>query len=357
LLAYSSVENIGIIALGLGVGLLGMSTHSPVLATLGFAGALLHVVNHALFKGLLFLGAGAVLHATGTRDIEHLGGLLKKMPVTAVTFLIGAIAISGLPPLNGFVSEFLIYLGAFKGGVTANAGAAVPLLAVIAGLALIGGLATACFTKAFSVVFLGEPRSEHAAHAHEPGPAMRWPMLLLAAGCVAIGLLSPLALGVLAPVVSVLTPGDALWEATRPLTIISGAGIVVLALIAGVALIRRQLLAGRQVGETGTWDCGYAAPTARMQYTGSSFAQPLTELFRPLLGTRRKFTPPSGYFPGPATLATDTPDVSRERAYRPAFLVVEDAMSRLRWLQHGNVQLYVLYIALTLLVLLVWKLS
>ncbi len=357
LLAYHSVENIGIIVLGIGVGLLGMSAGLPVLAALGFAGALLHVVNHALFKGLLFLGAGAVLHETGTRDIEHLGGLLKRMPATAATFLIGAIAISGLPPLNGFISEFLIYLGAFKGGVTANAAIAVPLLAVITGLALIGGLAAACFTKAFGVVFLGEPRSEHADHAHEPGPAMRAPMLLLAAGCVAIGMLSPLTLGVLAPVVSALTPAETLWDAARPLVFVSGAGIVAMVLIGIVAVVRRPLLARRHVGETGTWDCGYAAPTARMQYTGSSFAQPLTELFRPLLGTRKKFTPPTGYFPETGALTTDTPDVSREKVYRPTFALVEAGLGRLRWLQHGNVQLYVLYIALTLLVLLVWKLS
>ena len=161
LLAYHSVENIGIIALGLGVGLLGMSTGSPVLIVLGFGGALLHVLNHALFKGLLFLGAGAVVHGTGTREIDQLGGLLKRMPWTAATFLVGAVAISGLPPLNGFVSEFLIYLGAFKGGISTGGPVAVPLLALIAGLALIGGLAVACFTKAFGIVFLGEPRSEH----------------------------------------------------------------------------------------------------------------------------------------------------------------------------------------------------
>ena len=139
LLAYHSVENIGIIALGLGVGLLGMNKGLPVLIVLGFGGALLHVVNHALFKGLLFLGAGAVLHGTRTLEIDHLGGLLKRMPWTAVTFLIGAVAISGLPPLNGFVSEFLIFLGAFKGGISTAGPIAVPLLALIAGLALIGG--------------------------------------------------------------------------------------------------------------------------------------------------------------------------------------------------------------------------
>ena len=135
-----------------------------------------------MFKGLLFLGAGAVLHGTGTREIDHLGGLLKRMPWTAATFLIGAVAISGLPPLNGFVSEFLIFFGAFKGGISTAGEIAVPLLALIAGLALIGGLAVACFTKAFGIVFLGEPRSEHVAHAHEAGWTMRLPMLVLAAG-------------------------------------------------------------------------------------------------------------------------------------------------------------------------------
>ncbi len=153
LLAYHSVENIGIIALGIGIGLLGQNTGSPALVALGFGGALLHVLNHALFKGLLFLGAGAVAHSAGTREIDRLGGLLKRMPWTAATFLIGAAAISGLPPLNGFVSEFLIFLGAFKGGISGGSDVAVPLLALVAGLAVIGGLAAACFTKAFGDYF------------------------------------------------------------------------------------------------------------------------------------------------------------------------------------------------------------
>ncbi len=205
LLAYHSVENIGIIALGLGVGLLGMSTGSAVLMVLGFGGALLHVLNHALFKGLLFLGAGAVVHGTGTREIDHLGGLLKRMPWTAAAFLIGAVAISGLPPLNGFLSEFLIFFGAFKGGISTSGPVAVPLLAVIAGLALIGGLAVACFTKAFGIVFLGEPRSEHVSRAHEVDWTMRLPMLMLAAACVGIGLFAPVMVGSLQTVLENVT--------------------------------------------------------------------------------------------------------------------------------------------------------
>ena len=186
-----------------------------MLIVLGFGGALLHVLNHALFKGLLFLGAGAVVHGTGTREIDHLGGLLKRMPWTAATFLVGAVAISGLPPLNGFVSEFLIFLGAFKGGISTRRPVAVPLLAVIAGLALIGGLAVACFTKAFGIVFLGEPRSEHVSHAHEAG----LDHALAHAGCwrpacVVIGLLAPVVVGRLQRVLeNVTAPSGRRWSA------------------------------------------------------------------------------------------------------------------------------------------------
>jgi formate hydrogenlyase subunit 3/multisubunit Na+/H+ antiporter MnhD subunit len=361
LLAYHSVENIGIITLGLGTGLLGVSTNSPVLVVLGFGGGLLHVVNHALFKGLLFLGAGAVLHGTGTREIDHLGGLLKRMPWTAATFLIGAVAISGLPPLNGFVSEFLIFLGAFKGGVATGGAVAVPLLALIAGLALIGGLAVACFTKAFGIVFLGEPRSEHGSRAHEVDWTMRLPMLILAAGCVLIGLFAPVVVGSLKTVVEGITKlqpavvSGNLAATTSPLSFVVLGTVLFLALLAGLVLLRRNLLARRRVEAGVTWGCGYTQPTARMQYTASSFAQPLLGLFRPLLGTKKKVMPPRGFFPPEAALKTVTPDISHEEMYRPMFERCEAWLSQLRWLQHGNVQLYVLYIAVTLIILLVWK--
>jgi formate hydrogenlyase subunit 3/multisubunit Na+/H+ antiporter MnhD subunit len=361
LLAYHSVENIGIIALGLGVGLLGLSTNSPMLTVLGFGGGLLHVLNHALFKGLLFLGAGAVVQETGTHEIDHLGGLLKRMPWTAVTFLIGAVAICGLPPLNGFVSEFLIFFGAFKGSISTGGPIAVPLLALIAGLALIGGLAVACFTKAFGIVFLGEPRSEHVSRAHEPGWTMRLPMLVLAMGCAAIGLFAPVVVGSLQSVLENITAGQPeivngnLATATTPLLFVIIGSLTFLLLVAMLVLVRRGLLAGRPVRETVTWSCGYLQPTTRMQYTASSFAQPLTDLFRPLLGTKKKITSPRGLFPTEAALKTETPDLSREEMYRPMFERGEAWLSQLRWLQHGNVQLYILYIAATLMALLVWK--
>jgi hydrogenase-4 component B len=363
LLAYHSVENIGIITLGLGLGLVGLHVGSSSLAVLGFAGGLLHVLNHAVFKGLLFLGAGSVFHATGTRDLEELGGLLKRMPWTGLTFLIGAMAISGLPPLNGFVSEFLLYLGAFGAATSPVTQGAVPALVVIAALALIGGLAVACFTKAFGIVFLGEPRGEHAAHAHEAGHAMRIPMQTLAAACLLIGMLSPVVVRALAPLLEQVTGlppervGLEVAQAAGTLGSITMCALGLVALAAVLTALRRSVLSRRLVNQAATWDCGYVQPTPRMQYTASSFAQPLTDLFGPLLATRRRVSPPEGLFPRAASFSTDAPDACREHLYRPAFNGIGRTLSAFRWLQHGRVQLYVLYIGLTLLVLLVWKLG
>jgi hydrogenase-4 component B len=362
LLAYHSVENIGIIIIGMGIGLLGISMGIPALAALGFSGCLLHVLNHAMFKSLLFMGAGSVAHRTHTREIDHLGGLIKKMPWTAATFLIGAVAIAGLPPLNGFVSEFLIYIGAFKGSIAVKSGSAAALLAVIAGLALIGGLATACFTKAFGIVFLGEPRSEHTAHACESEKSILFPMVVLAAGCLAIGLAGfrivralPFALEGLVPGGAALTRPELLL-ASGYLRTFTGGALAILALIALLAFIRSRLLSGRSVTEAGAWDCGYVKPTARMQYTASSFAQPIIDLFNVFQRGRKRFKAPKGYFPSTASFETKTLDTSREHVYRPIFEGVEGLLKKVKVMQHGRIQLYVLYIVLTLAVLLFWKL-
>ena len=363
LLAYHSVENIGIIALGLGIGLIGVSVGVPVLAVLGFAGGLLHVVNHALFKGLLFLSTGAVMHATGTRDLEHLGGLLKRMPWTGCSFLIGAVAISGLPPLNGFVSEFLIYLGAFHGTISLASPAVVPALGVIAGLALIGGLATACFTKAFGMAFLGEPRSNHAAHAHEAGLAVRISLVFLAVGCVLVAALAPWVVKALAPMLASVTRlspdvvATQLEQASSSFSTVGIASLGLLVVVAGLVGLRWRLLAHRQVTEHVTWDCGYAQPTPRMQYTASSFAQPLTSVFHGLLQTRTRLSAVHGIFPQSASLTTETDDLSQAWLYQPLFAGMNRIFTSLRWVQHGRVHLYVLYIAVTLVVLLVWKLG
>jgi formate hydrogenlyase subunit 3/multisubunit Na+/H+ antiporter MnhD subunit len=363
LLAYSSVENVGIITLGLGLGLVGLAAGVPTLAVLGFAGGLLHVLNHAVFKGLLFLGAGSVMQATGRRDIDRLGGLLRRMPWTGAAFLIGIVAITALPPLNGFVSEWLIYVAALNGVASGSQAVATAALAAIGGLALVGGLALACFTNAFGIVFLGEPRSDAAAQAVEPGVAMRLATLLLAASSILIGSLAPLLVSGLAPVVQeatglpLATVRTQLGLATASLWSIVVATAMLLILMTAIAWLRQRLLASHAPSLGPTWDCGYAAPTPRMQYSGSSFAQPLTELFTFLLRTEHRVTAPVGPFPTDASLATEAPDICAERLYRPLFADIGRGLRSVRWLQQGRVHVYVLYIALTLLILLIWKLG
>ncbi|MGA2763022.1 MAG: proton-conducting transporter membrane subunit [Spirochaetia bacterium] len=363
LLAYHSVENIGIICIGLGIGLLGVSYNEPVVAVLGFAGGLLHVINHAIFKGLLFLGAGAATHATGTRDMDRLGGLMRRMPLTGIAFLAGAAAISGLPPLNGFVSELLIFLGAFHGVSQGGIPQAVGGALAIGALGLIGGLAAACFTKAFGISFLGEPRTPEAAGAREAGAGLLIPMLVLAGACVAVGLLGPYALVLLAPlaawmagvqpesVAGLIEPARTGLESVT----LAAAGLAVLA--AALTLLRVLLQRGKEVSRAGTWDCGYGKPDARMQYSSSSFAQPLTGMFAGLLRTLRRWQPIHELFPSEAAFSTETPDVFARGIFHPLFRGAGSALSRLAWLQHGRLQLYVMYLAAALLVLLVWRLS
>ena len=360
LLAYHTVENIGIIALGLGVGLFGVSSHAPLIAVLGLSGALLHVVNHAMFKGLLFLGAGAVLHATGTREIDRLGGLAKRMPWVAGAFLVGAVAIVGLPPLNGFASEFLIYLGAFHGEVFPAFGQAVPCLLVIPALALMGGLAAVCFTKVVGVVFLGEPRTEQAAGAHRPSLLMSLPMLVLAAGCLLVGIAPQRVVAVLIPVVSQVVRIDPATLSTHvenamvPLRFISLVSGVLIGLALVLAVLRKVLLSGREVATSGTWGCGYTRPTARMQYTSSSFAQPTIFFFMPLFRIRQTLIAPEGLFPQRAAFSAESEDPAKEMLYLPAFRWVGRLLARLRWLQRGHLHIYILYIGVTLVALLIW---
>ena len=359
LLAYHSVENIGIIMIGIGVGMIGWSSGMPVVAALGFAGGLLHVVNHALFKGLLFLGAGSVFHSTHNLEIDHLGGLIKKMPYTGLFFLIGAVAISGLPPLNGFVSEFVIYIASFSGAISMDSYSSLALIGAIAGLALIGGLAAACFTKAFGIVFLGEPRSKEAENAHESSFWMTIPMMILAAACIFIGLMGAVILPLLSPVIGVVVgapyPGE-IRTASNYLLYATAGSAIFIGLVAAIAGLRSFLLSGRAVGASGTWDCGYAAPTAKMQYTASSFAQPIVDLFQFFIRTKKKITISDSYFPAAASFESHTPDIGREGIYNPIFKAIESFFGRMLVMQEGRIHIYLLYIVVTLLVLLFWNL-
>ena len=356
LLAYHSVENIGIILLGLGVGMIGISQGRPAVAVFGLAGGLLHVLNHSLFKGMLFLGAGSIQQQCATLDIDELGGLKKRMPITAFCFLVGSAAICGLPPLNGFISEFLIYFGAVHGQTILPAATAWPLLLTLAGLALIGGLAAACFVKACGIVFSGSPRSSHAENAVETGASMYLPMGALAVACIVIGLIAPLFFRLVFFPLASLLPASMLKApfavATGQLRIISlfAASVIVVGL--ALSLVRRILLKGRMVGREPTWGCGYQYPNARMQYTASSFARPITLFFDTLLRSRLEGGVPGELVPTRIGVRTNTPDPLTRFCFTPLFVGITGFLGLLRWMQHGRVQLYILYIIITLFLLL-----
>ncbi len=286
---------------------------------------------------------------------------MKLMPVTGRCFVVGAVAICGLPPLNGFMSELLIYAAAFT-ALCSGKLAAAPLV-VIVGLAIIGGLAAACFTKVVGIVFLGEPRHAVATQAHEPGSMMTLPMGLLALGCLGVGLLAPAVYGVFAGVLSCLPRlpqvcvADALSEFARFAQAAAFAGVGVLAVAAAVLLWRRWLLAERTVKTAVTWDCGYVAPTARMQYTASSYVHPVTRLLGSVLPEHHDEHPPAGVLPRNATFVTYHPDPCREWFFAPLFRRAYRLSMVLHRVQLGSIQLYIAYIAITLLILMVWQLG
>ena len=359
LLAYHSIENIGIIAMGVGLALIGRSLGRSEWVILGLSGALLHVWNHALFKSLLFLSAGSVIHAVHTREIDRLGGLAKRMPWTALCFLVGAVAICGLPPLNGFVSEFLIYLGLFN-TLGIDRGPSYVVVAFVApALALIGALAVACFVKVFGVVFLGTARSADAQHAHEAGATMLGPMAVLAGCCIFIGLAPACMVPILtkavcawAPELTNVGPGLA---ALAPLGWISVMGLLLVALLLLTGVALRLRLRANRVESGSTWNCGYAAPTPAMQYTSSSFAEMLVALFAWALRPKVHSLEPLAMFPGKASFRSHVPDPVLDEAVRPAFRIAAGVLSWFRVFQQGNIQTYLLYIILALIGLLFWR--
>lgn len=354
LLAYHSIENIGIITMGIGTALIGAATGSALLVILGTAGALLHVLNHATFKALLFLGAGAVIHAAGSREIDRMGGLLRTMPWTAAAFLTGAVAICGLPPLNGFVSEFLIYLGFFNGVVTGSGAGAAGLALAAPALALIGGLAIACFVKVFGVVFLGTPRLPHTTPAHEAGWWMRLPMGLLAGVCLIIGLapvlLAPLLDAAVANGLQGITEQPPL-AAVAPLLWISLFALALLVAALFFMVLYRRKLMNSPMSTSATWGCGYLAPTGRMQYSASSFAGLLVDFFAGILCLEKHPPKIRGAFPARPAFESHVPESVLERIYLPLLAYAYEKILPLRKLQHGRLNLYILYTFLTLVAL------
>ncbi len=374
LLAYHSIENIGIILLGLGLAMAGRSLGRPDWVLLGMGGCLFHVWNHSLFKSLLFLGAGSVVHATGSRDIERMGGLARRMPATAALFLVGALAICGLPPFNGFASELLVYIGLVRAavapGALAGAGgagaASAPWVALAAPmLAAAGALAVACFVKVFGIVFLGTARSAAAGEAHESPAPMLTPMVVLAAACALLGLAPGLvapaleraaaawagipAAGTAAPRLAELAPLG--WVSAGGLALAALAGLLLLAVL---PVCRRGRL--RQPALP-TWDCGYAggaASSPRLQYTGSSFADLITSRFAWALRPDEKAPVVDRLFPESAAFASHAEDTVLARILQPSGGAALAATAWFRSLPQGQLQRYILYILAVLVPLLVW---
>lgn len=341
-LAYSSIENIGIIIVAVGLFVIGRATGVAAIAALGLAAAIAHVWNHSLFKGLLFLSAGSVLLATGTRRIDRMGGLLHRMPVTGTAFVIGAAAAAALPGANAFVNEALLYLTLLREGTR---GSIATLAAAV--IALVGALAIACFVRLTGAMFLGAARSDDASNAQEAPFLMRAPLVVLAAGCIALGLF-PIALGrALSSVIG--DPG-----AVTPFLHDLGVPLQVAA-FATAATIGALIAATRRSPRTLTWDCGYAQPTTRMQYTARSLSEWLTSRLLPrFLSPVVRVASPTTLYPTTVSFAVDVDEPFADRLFQPIAKRWAARAMRLRWLQQGRLPLYLLYIFVALLAGIAW---
>ncbi|OGS60067.1 MAG: hypothetical protein A3J79_04630 [Elusimicrobia bacterium RIFOXYB2_FULL_62_6] len=369
LLAYHSVENIGIILLGVGAAFLFLKLELYSLAALALAAGLYHLVNHAIFKALLFFGAGAVYKATGTRNIEKLGGLIKLMPVTAFCFLAGSMAISALPPLNGFVSEWLTFQALFSGMLKMTAGLKVFLMLAAAALALTSGLAAACFVKAFAMVFLARPRSKKAEAAAECPASMRNPMLFLAALTAVFGLGAPFIFPVLQQVAVSLLPVTAAGPVPfSPFTLAipqaggtASASPLLLALlltaIAGAAAAALYFIYGRnKVTEGETWGCGYYSLDAGTEYTATGFSKPFRIAFsfflQPYHKTEKIYDSP--YRLSSYRYETHTTPVFSAYFYKPLLFLLYSGARKVRKIQPGSINIYIAYIFAAALFLLLF---
>jgi len=371
LLAYHSIENIGIILLGVGAGMMALSGGDVALAAIGVAAGLYHVLNHAVFKALLFLGAGNLVVATGVRQIEAYGGLLKRMPWTGTYFLIGAVAICGLPPFNGFASEWLVFQ-ALLHGFGASGEALIHFLFPVAGalLALTSGLACACFVKAFGTGFLALPRSRAAADAHEQSPVMLLPQGVLAAACLGLGLFPGTVLSIMGRVAASLPGLEPVPAMARgPLTMLpTGNALaamtpVVLALVlaGGVGAATLPFFVARIVGairRAPTWGCG-GILTPQTEYTATAFSKPLMLVFRAVYRPTRQveaLAKVSSYFPYEVRYRSEIEPTFERYLYGPLTEAVLRTADRLKVLQAGSLHAYLAYvIALVLsLVLFVW---
>jgi hydrogenase-4 component B len=349
LLAYHSIENIGIIGIGIGLGTLGLGYDNQLLVLSGFSGALLHVLNHSLFKSLLFFSAGNVYQARHTMNIESLGGLIKQMPHTGYLFLLGSLAICGLPPFNGFISEFFLYNGLFHGLVSANFKLILFIVFSILGLVIIGGLAFICFTKAFGIVFLGHSREETHLEKNIEEPQRIWPMYLIGLLIIIIGLFPLLFNNYLINVVSLYQPGlNSLaklqfGEILTRLTIVGWYSLGFVALVLLIYYLKLLISGKRTVSEQGTWGCAYTGKTGKMQYTASSFVRTYRKLAEPVLSIKKEKEEAKGLYPQNIMQKTHAYDKIESWLIDKPLLLIRKVLNSFVFLQNGNIQAYILY--------------
>jgi hydrogenase-4 component B len=364
LLAYSTVENIGVVVIGLGLALAFKGNGETTLAALALVAGLYHALNHSIFKTLLFLAAGAVITATGERDLGKLGGMLKRMPWTGAAALVGAAAISALPPLNGFVSEWLIFQSLFKGPSLPHWAMKFGVPVVGAMLALAAALAAACFVRAFGVAFLGRPRSDQAANGGEVGASMRWTMAALAALCVILGAVPVTVTEALSGVVQPLTgvnfavSADLGWPWLSPVSSTRGSYSGTVLAMVGLSLFLFSVLLVHRFGTTrvrraDAWDCGHREEIVDAQYTGQGFAQPLRRVFAStVFAARETVEMPEPGDDLPARLTVRMVDPVWEGLYRTIERVVDFLADRVNRLQFLTVRRYLLFMFGTLVFLL-----
>lgn len=356
LLAYSSIDNLGIVGIGIGLAMLGRSSGRGDLVALGLGGALFHALNHSLFKPLLFFAAGAVMHATGRRELDQLGGLWRRLPRTAPLFLVGAMAIGGLPLWNGFAGEFVLYRGLFAAAATGSGWQALLAMLVLAALAMVSGLVLLTFARCWATVFLGRPRSAAAAAAHEAPASMTLPMLLLAAACALLGLLPWLSIAPLdAAIASSFGPAPSL-AALVPFTAISGLGLATAAALLLVLWWLRQRARRSAAVTVGTWDCGYVdAGSPRLQYTAASLAESSARVLHWAVRVREERPARLGLFAGARAFHSHATEPLLHGLLWPLLRALAARCSQLRFLQRGRLQIYLLYILVVLLLLLGWS--
>lgn len=349
LLAYHSIENIGIIGMGIGLGCIGLGASNKWMAILGFSGALLHTLNHSLFKSLLFYSAGNVYQSAHTMNIERLGGILKKMPQTALLFLLAAVAICGLPPLNGFISEFLIYGGLYNWLFSASLISLITIVFALAGLVLIGGLALLCFTKAFSIVFLGSSRDVALDEIKERGFWQLAPMYLTGIMMITIGMFPSVFIRALERPINLFTHNIIFnlnlikVGAIDSLQIINWLFFGFILFVMGVIGLR-DILNRKKTIETGpTWGCAYNPTGSKLQYTANSYVRSYTKLAKPLLEIEKKDVKISDVFPSEKHYKTDPYD-KIERIFIDKPLKMLSRISDIfLFLQNGRLQRYILY--------------